>query len=94
MLKSACPTITGERFFVYSNCQKYVLIVLVNLPKVIASEEKQSPRFYKGLLRRQAPRNDRLSQRFFDNRYNAGTCWKPLRQRRISPQTHKGYKGF
>jgi hypothetical protein len=54
----------------YNNCQKCVPIDLANLSKVIASEAKQSLRVSKRLLRRLAPRNDRLSERRFDNRYS------------------------
>jgi hypothetical protein len=46
----------------YNNYQKHVPIDLTCLSSVIASEAKQSLRLSKGLLRRQAPRNDRLSE--------------------------------
>jgi hypothetical protein len=54
----------------YNGCQKYVPIELADLSKVIASEAKQSLRASKRLLRRLAPRNDSLSEQFFDNRYS------------------------
>ena len=67
-MASVCDLI--ENFLdYYSNCQKYVPIDLANLSKVIASEAKQSLRFSKRLLRREAPRNDRLLEQIFDNRY-------------------------
>ena len=50
-------------------CQKYVPIDIAIPAKVIASEAKQSLRFSKRLLRRQAPRNHRLWEQFFDTRY-------------------------
>jgi hypothetical protein len=50
-------------------CQKYVPIDLANPAKVIASEAKQSLRFSKRLLRRQAPRNHRLWEQILDTRY-------------------------
>jgi hypothetical protein len=43
---------------------------LACLSSVIAREAKQSLRLSKELLRRKAPRNDRLSEQIFDNRYN------------------------
>jgi hypothetical protein len=48
--------------------QKYVPIDLVSLLRVIASEAKQSLKFFKRLLRRQAPRNDKFLEQNFDNR--------------------------
>ena len=54
----------------FSSSQKYVPIDLANLSTVIASKAKQSHRFWKRLLRRSAPRNDRLSERSFGNRFN------------------------
>jgi hypothetical protein len=54
----------------YRNCQKYVPLDSANLSKVIASEAKQSLRLSKRLLRRKAPRNDRLSEQIFDGRYS------------------------
>jgi hypothetical protein len=51
----------------YSNWQKYVPIDLANLSKVIANEAKQFIRFCKRLLRRQAPRKDRLLEQIFGN---------------------------
>jgi hypothetical protein len=58
----------------YSGCRKYVAIDLANLLKVIASGAKQSRMFSKRLLRRQAPRNDCVSEQVFDNRYNKRKC--------------------
>jgi hypothetical protein len=60
------------RFFengLYHNCQNIVPIDLASPSSVIASESKQSIRLSKGLLRRQAPGNDGLSEQIFDNRY-------------------------
>jgi hypothetical protein len=52
----------------YNNGQKYVPIDLANLSTVIASGAKQSLKVSKRLLRREAPRNDSLSEQIFKNR--------------------------
>ena len=64
-----CPM---TKFVSDSICQKYIPTGLANLSKVIASEAKQSPGFAKRLLRRCAPRNDRLSEYIFDIDYTSG----------------------
>ncbi len=44
---------------------------MANLASVIASEAKQSLKLSIGLLCRQAPRNDRLSELIFENHYSS-----------------------
>jgi hypothetical protein len=71
--RKSASILLRNTFHNYRNCQKYVPLDLANLSKVIASEAKQSLRFSKRLLRRKAPRNDRLSEQIFDSRYRLKT---------------------